>query len=466
AHEEDQLEDNISLSEEQYLLGDTDLIDFAAIDESRQIVVVVDNAFLIERLLEDMEGCRVGQDPNHLMRRTSKCIDKDYLKRGFSQTYRQTIFHSNGQLVDQKQMFLEVRELFLSVPSESIVNQKKFRGVFLRTLKHIQRGHLIPPNDNNIHSENGHDRRVLTESPLEGLNTEIRDIMPAKDIGLQVADRVLELNFMLINLRQGEKFGRIPPLNHCNLVSLIERVIYTRGVFPDNDQTDYALHLMAQLASTQRSGNSTTSIAPVISPVKRWSSIFHIPTPKSESVENAVVRPKLQMNDIRKLLPNVRTKTGRGRDSEGYVLEMLNMSLAEIADQMDLNCEERRLLRSVRREQHFQRSTDSTFHDCKLVTTILYNEAVLAAPNDITVHQRSYKAIKKALESMNVTFENESAPKYRPVYPKPREEMSDYERAFASDVYTQLLSHGFTRSSRKQSFRNVWEIACRCTERI
>ncbi|KAJ3270978.1 hypothetical protein HDU76_011093, partial [Blyttiomyces sp. JEL0837] len=196
AHEEDQLEDS---------------------NESRQIVVVVDNAFLIERLLEDMDGCCIGQDPNHLMRQTSKCIDKDYLKMGFSQTYRKTIFHSNGQLVNQKQMFLDVRELFLSVPSESIINQKKFHGVFLRTLKHIQRGHLIPPNDNNIHSENGYDRRVLTESPLEGLNTEIRDIMPAKDIGLQVADRVLELNFMLINLRQGEKFGRIPPLNHCNL---------------------------------------------------------------------------------------------------------------------------------------------------------------------------------------------------------------------------------------------------------
>ncbi|KAJ3304621.1 hypothetical protein HDU76_005172, partial [Blyttiomyces sp. JEL0837] len=405
-------------------------IDFPEIPESRNIIVMTDNAFCHGKY-HRRNG---SKDPKHLVWRPKKSIHLDYYNTTFRSEFSKQIYRENGQVFERKEMFLNIRQLFGAVPTDKIKDQAKFTRTFLKALLHIQAGHLTPPNGENFHWENGMYRKLLTTSPLECHNLLVNDVKPLRCIGPIVSSRVIELTCLQTNIAQGEKFGRIPPLHGQNIIDLIETTIFSTEVRDNIRQ------------------NPT-----VRQQVVSWSKVFQIPLPPRSEIRGA-------------LLPESRLSAAPPVSSlphtvETFVTNVLKTTMPAIRDQIPFSVEEQRLLLRIRSEQlgDGEQYGVKIMATSELVTSILFNEYVLSSKNT-TSNTRGLHAIRNALKILKIDQQIEPSTtrllKLRP----PRltcsttdGQFSDVEKLFSQRVFDTLGQYEPKRSEKKDHFRAVWE---------
>ncbi|KAJ3295267.1 hypothetical protein HDU76_006877, partial [Blyttiomyces sp. JEL0837] len=392
--------------------ADIDQIHFPDIPESRNIIVMTDNAFAMEKIIEEMgPNFRAGQDPKHLVWRPKKSIHLDYYKTTFSEEFSKQIYRENGQVFERKELFLNIRRLFGAVPADKIKDQLKFNRTFLKALLHIQSGHLTPPNGDNFHWENGISRKLLATSQLECHNLILNDVKPLRCIGPVVAPRVIELTCLKTNISQGEKFARIPPLHGQNIIDLIETTIFSTGVFPSTPQSDFALGLMANLPQLWKSPtevrDQTRQDPKINQQIVSWSKVFQIPLPPRNEINGALL-PDMRSQDITQHFVRPISSAAPAVSSlphivESFVTNVLKTTMPALKDQIPFSVEENRLLDRIRTEQvtESERYGVKCMKSSDLVTSILYNEYVMSV-NRQHIKTRGLHAIQKALKNRKV----------------------------------------------------------------
>ncbi|OWY95657.1 hypothetical protein PHMEG_00034279 [Phytophthora megakarya] len=128
--------------------------------------------------------------------------------------------------------------------SDITCSEEEWQGSMASNLKQINRGDLYAPS-NTFSEGGGGDVRIVSTSQLEGFHSALKKVL-ARSVSVDVGLRVLDFFILQHNLKIGTKFGRNPPLQHADIITLTRTAALCRGVLPDSPQLEFANELISK----------------------------------------------------------------------------------------------------------------------------------------------------------------------------------------------------------------------------
>jgi hypothetical protein len=349
-------------------------------------------------------------------------------------------------------------------PKDLNCSKSEWRGTLQNNLEQIQLGDLYVES-NNYEEGGGKSVRVLSTSQLEGFHSALKKLL-ARSVSAEVGLRILDVFIVRHNLKVGAKYGRNPPLQHADAITLAQTAMLCRGALPESQELEFVSQLMSKplprpqyRSSTQHDFN-----------FEQWGQLFDGVHVDTDALDLNLHRSQNHRSSIKELLTRQVVFTNSRRLPASAFLNSLCLTELDYEAAAGFASEELSLLRQLRSEQA---RSGKTWEKCNLVTTIMYNIVVSSnANNQLKLRRRSFATLAAKIDSLTKhdadTSNNPSPTQATRIFQltpqePPSEELTGHEKGFLEDLFTALRNVSTLKKVR-QVFVNVYSFAsCVCT---
>ncbi|EGZ23270.1 hypothetical protein PHYSODRAFT_324496 [Phytophthora sojae] len=260
------------------------------------------------------------------------------------------------------------------------------------------------------------------------------------------------------NLKVGSSYGRNPPLQHADILTLAQTAMLCRGVVADSPQLEYVSRLVSKPLQ-QPAYRSATALD---FGFDQWQQMFEGTNIDAQALESSLQRSHQHSTTIRELLAKQITFTESGKLPRVAFFNSLCLNELDYEAAAGFSSEEHALPRQVLVEQ---KAAGQSWSGCAMVTTIMYNIVVSSNSNHkLRLKRRSFITLSAKIDGFTAKSRPEPSTirdrkLFRFVRSAPCDANTAREKELQAQLFTALRKLSDIRKKR-QVFVMVYDFAC------